>query len=152
MDISPAVYIGFAATVFGGAGLKVVESLLSKSKDKADDAREIRDELRLEISALREQVKENSATQDELEKEIESWRGKYYELFVEHARVQNELTNAIQQIKDYAERARKNAELAKETAVQATLDRNAVRSAETARSDAAKAEQSALDHRKGDAV
>lgn len=49
--------IAAIAAVFGGAGLKLVESLVNKSKVKVDVATQIRDELRVEIGSLRKELK-----------------------------------------------------------------------------------------------
>jgi len=70
--VDPA-WIALIATVCGGVGLKVVENWLGRSKVKIDDAAQIRDELRLQIAALRE---ENAACEADRDK----WRKEYYDL------------------------------------------------------------------------
>lgn len=63
--------IAAMAAIFGGAGLKVVESILTKSKDKADVATQLRDELRVETGTLRKELKE-------VERRLDSSREAYY--------------------------------------------------------------------------
>jgi hypothetical protein len=46
-------WIALIGTFFGGAGLKIVESFLSKGQGKVDAATAMRDELRKESTALR---------------------------------------------------------------------------------------------------
>lgn len=70
-DVNPWIALG--GTVFGGAGLKIIERLLIKSKEKDDTALQMREELRQEVKALRESLYA-------VEKELTSWRDKYYKL------------------------------------------------------------------------
>lgn len=73
MSLDPAV-IALVGTLFGGIGLKLVETWLGRNQVKIDDAGNIRNELRLEITALRI---ENS----DLEKDVDVWREKYYRTY-----------------------------------------------------------------------
>lgn len=66
--------IALIGTVMGGVGLKVVEHYLGKSKVRIDDATQIRNELRLEIDALR-------AENRQLEVEVDKWREDYYNIY-----------------------------------------------------------------------
>lgn len=70
--LDPA-WIALIGTLCGGIGLKLLEHWLGKSKVKVDEASKIRDELRLEISSLREEV-------TKLEKEVNDWRSKYLDM------------------------------------------------------------------------
>jgi hypothetical protein len=70
--MDPAV-IALIGTVFGGAGLKAIESLLNRSKTQSDVASQIRAELRTDVQALRAEL-------DKLEKELDAWKAKYYDL------------------------------------------------------------------------
>lgn len=63
--------IALGAAVFGGAGLKIIESLLNRSKDKADFASQLRDELRVDIAGLREELLR-------VEEKLERSREMYY--------------------------------------------------------------------------
>lgn len=97
MAMDPA-WIALIGTVFGGAGLKAAEYWLGRSRVRVDDAKSIRDELRLEITAQREEIKQ-------LEVDALKWRDEYYNLRDKYVSLQTELTLALQKIKDEAEEA-----------------------------------------------
>ena len=82
-------------TIFGGAGLRLVEHWLSRNKVRVDDAARIRDELRLEVIAQREEIKQ-------LETDVDKWKGEYYNLRDKYIQIQTELTLALQRIKEEA--------------------------------------------------
>ena len=92
--IDPA-WIALIGTLCGGIGLKVAEHWLGKNKVKVDDAARIRDELRLEITAQREEIKD-------LETDVEKWRSEYYALRDKYVELQTELTLALAKIKQEA--------------------------------------------------
>lgn len=87
-------WIILAGTLFGGAGLKVVESWLSRKKIRSDDATVMRGELRDEIAALREQLTRAKVEEQVVEAEVEEWRGKFYDLRDTQIRTQTDLTLA----------------------------------------------------------
>lgn len=72
MTLDPA-WIALIGTLCGGIGLKVLEHWLGKSKVKIDDAARIRDELRIEITTQRTEIRE-------LEALVDKWRTQYYAL------------------------------------------------------------------------
>jgi hypothetical protein len=72
MDGNPTV-IALIGTVFGGAGLKIVESLLSRGKAESEVAASIRAELRTDVGSLRSEIRS-------LQTEVDTWREKYYVL------------------------------------------------------------------------
>lgn len=110
MALDPA-WIALIGTIFGGAGLKATETWLGKNRVRVDDAAKIRDELRLEITAQREEIKQ-------LETDVNKWRDEYYNLRDKYVALQTELTLALQKIKDEAnEAARQAAELHKKPPV-----------------------------------
>lgn len=92
MAVDPTV-VALVGTIMGGVGLKVVEHWLGKNKVKVDDASRLRDELRLEITAQREEIKQ-------LETEVDKWRKEYYDLFLKYTQLNTDLTIALQRIKD----------------------------------------------------
>lgn len=98
-SIDPA-WIALIGTLCGGLGLKITEHWLGRSKHKTDDAAKIRDELRIEITSQREEIKA-------LEVEVDRWRSDYYDLRDAHIKLQTELTLALQKIKDEAAQAEK---------------------------------------------
>jgi predicted nucleic acid-binding Zn-ribbon protein len=95
--MDPAV-IAVIGTVAGGVALKIIEHWLGRSKVKVDDAARLRDELRLEIAAQREEIKQ-------LETEITKWRNDYYDLRDKYMNLNIELQTALQQIKAEARAA-----------------------------------------------
>lgn len=113
--IDPA-WIALIGTLCGGIGLKVAEHWLGKGKVKVDDAARIRDELRLEITAQREEIKE-------LEQQVQKWQADYYDLRDKHIKLQTELMIALQKIKDQADEAEEQAkQIANEPPPTPTLD------------------------------
>lgn len=85
-------FVALLGTLFGGAGLKVVESWLGKAKERATEQQTIREELRKEIDNLRAQLEKGAAEEQRLETQIEDWRAKYYDLRDEKQQVVTELT------------------------------------------------------------
>jgi HAMP domain-containing protein len=83
VEVTPGL-IALIGTIFGGAGLKIIESWLSKSARKTDDAKEIRDELRLTITELRTEI-------SELEKSVDRWRTDYYAMRDEKIKLETRL-------------------------------------------------------------
>lgn len=73
-------YLALAGTVFGGAGLKLLESILGRSKRREDIATAIRTELRLELSTLRTEMEKFKQECYRLESEIDRWRTRYFAL------------------------------------------------------------------------
>lgn len=81
-------------TLFGGTVLAVVNKLLSRNKEKFDLASAIRNEIRKDNVDYRKEI-------DELNRRIESWQKKYYELEMELAKMKKIL---IQNGVDYPPR------------------------------------------------
>lgn len=66
-------FLALMGTIFGGAGLKIVEGLLNKSKTQMDVAAQIRSELRTDVQGLRDEIRK-------VEAELDEWKKKYYDL------------------------------------------------------------------------
>lgn len=98
-----AAWIALTGTVAGSVGLRVVEHFLTRNKVKVDDAARIRDELRLEITTQREEIKQ-------LEADAIKWRDEYYNLRDKYVELQTELTLALRTLRDEAEAAVSTAE------------------------------------------
>lgn len=90
--LSPA-WIALIGTLFGGVVLKVTEKYLGRSKEKKDDAKEIRAELRDTVKDQRQEIKD-------LEDEVNEWRSKYYDLRDSYMNIKTELTLALGSIKN----------------------------------------------------
>lgn len=98
-NLSPA-WIAVIGTVAGGVILKVTEKYLGRNREKKDDAKQIREELRLTVSDQKADLKE-------LEDEVNEWRSKYYDLRDSYVKIQTELTLALNNIKTEAVNAEK---------------------------------------------
>jgi archaellum component FlaC len=79
MSIDPA-WIALIGTLFGGVGLKVLENWLGKSKIKIDEASQIRDELRIQITNQTEEIRLLEAEVKKLTQDYYDLRDKYSEL------------------------------------------------------------------------
>lgn len=73
-------WIALAGTLLGGAGFKIIEHILGRSKRKDDTATSLRSELRAEVTELRAEADRLRDDTDALRKEIDIWRKKYYSL------------------------------------------------------------------------
>lgn len=100
MELDPTAILILIGTLFGGAGLKIIEKLINSPKQKIDDAAALRTELRTENLELKKEV----AT---LEAEVEKWRNQLYELKEQYTLLKVELEYALRRIKEEAERAEK---------------------------------------------
>ncbi|AIW02689.1 hypothetical protein SEA_EVY_219 [Streptomyces phage Evy] len=81
-------WIALIGTVLGGVGLKFVEHWLSRSKVRDDTAAQLRNELRTEIQGLKQEL-------NNVETDLDKWRGKYYELMDNFIKVKSELETAM---------------------------------------------------------
>lgn len=81
MDVA---WIALIGTVFGGAGLKAIESMLSRSSTKIDAAAAMREELRKDAQANRELLRQ-------LDKELDAWKEKYFILMQEYLEMKSDL-------------------------------------------------------------
>lgn len=77
-------WIALIGTIFGGAGLKVIEGVLTKGSKKVDAATAMREELRKESTALKEELRA-------VENELDSWKVKYFELFQDYIELKSML-------------------------------------------------------------
>lgn len=84
MSAWPDVLTAVIAAVSGGGLLKLVEAWLSRTKQKTEQDKQFRDELRAEAQSLREQIK---GLKDELktaEKELDEFKEKYWKIYTEY--------------------------------------------------------------------
>lgn len=90
--LNNSAFVALVGTIFGGAGLKLIEHYLGKAKERASEQATMRDELRKEINDLRAQV--NSAKEEErrLEGLLEVRTREYYDLRDEKQKVVTELS------------------------------------------------------------
>jgi hypothetical protein len=88
MQASQDAWIALAGTIFGGVGLEVIRRALAKSKEREDSATALRVELRGELTALK-------AETAAVEKELDHWKQKYYELFEKYVFIKVQYDAAI---------------------------------------------------------
>lgn len=93
MDFSNSqdALIALFGTIFGGAGLEFVRRVLAKSKEKEDSATALRNELRTELTALK-------AEMTAVEKDLDMWRQKYYELFEKYILIKVQYDSVLKQL------------------------------------------------------
>jgi t-SNARE complex subunit (syntaxin) len=101
--LSNPVMLALIGTLFGSAGLKIIEYWLSRAKIKEDTALQMRDELRKEIDRKsKDYLLEVDRLRIELtaaEKQVNEWRDKYYTLIEDFMRVKAEYSIAIEKVK-----------------------------------------------------
>jgi len=73
-------YAAAFAAIVGGAGVKILEKMMSKRSEQFSEGTKIREELRAEITVLRKEV-------DDTAKDVDIWRGKYYEQMDENLKL-----------------------------------------------------------------
>lgn len=86
-------------TIFGGAGLKIIESWLNRTKERATEAQTMREELRKELDGLREMLDKAAAEEKRLEDLVDDWREKYYNLRDEKQTLVTELTITLARLR-----------------------------------------------------
>lgn len=78
------IIVALGSAGIGGVLLKVGESWLTRSKEKSEHARALRDELRGEAATLRGEITALKAQLKEAEKELDDMRKKYWDIFTEY--------------------------------------------------------------------
>lgn len=86
--------LALLGTIFGGAGLEIIRRALSKSKEREDSATAFRDELRTELTQLKTEMMT-------VERELDMWRLKYYELYETYLRVKFQYEAVTRQLSDH---------------------------------------------------
>lgn len=79
-------------TLFGGAGLAIINKLLGHGKEKFDLSAAIREELRKDNTTYRKEI-------DELNRRLESWQQKYYENDQAHKKTIEKLELDVERLK-----------------------------------------------------
>lgn len=83
--------IALAGTIFGGAGLEFIKRWLGKAKEKDDTATALRNELRGELTSLKTELAG-------VEKELDEWKQKYYDVVEKYLTVKIQYENALRQL------------------------------------------------------
>jgi predicted RNase H-like nuclease (RuvC/YqgF family) len=76
--LNNAGFVALMGTIFGGAGLKIIEHQLGRAKARAADAAGIREELRKQIEDLRAELVRAEAEEQRLQGLVEELKDKYW--------------------------------------------------------------------------
>lgn len=79
-------WIALIGTVFGGAGLKIIEQILTRGQKGADTATQLRTELRAESAGLKEELRL-------VEKSLDEWKEKYFLLLQEYLELKSQIAH-----------------------------------------------------------
>ena len=91
-------WLALIGTIFGGAGLKSVDSWLGRSRVRQEQELSLREELRSEITSIREELAKSKVEELRLETELDAWKTKFYQQFVLITEKATELTIATNKI------------------------------------------------------
>lgn len=80
--------IALLGTLFGGAGLELIKRWLGKAKEKDDTATQLRKELRGELTSLKKEL-------SDVERELDEWKARYYEVMEKYLTVKIQYENAL---------------------------------------------------------
>jgi predicted phage gp36 major capsid-like protein len=86
-------WIALIATLFGGAGLKIIESVLARGQKRVDTATQLREELRREGEALKKDAAELREEIRKVEQELDAWKEKYFILLQEFLEIKSQLAH-----------------------------------------------------------
>lgn len=93
-------FMVLVGTLFGGVGLKLIETWLGRAKERVTEARFMREELRSEIDRLRDQLARADEEEARLDALVEDWRAKSYDLRDENRKLVTELTITLDKLKE----------------------------------------------------
>lgn len=85
--------IALLGTLFGGAGLEFIKRWLGKAKEKDDTATALRNELRGELTSLKQELAA-------VEKELDEWKAKYYDVVEKYLTVKIQYENLLRQMSE----------------------------------------------------
>lgn len=108
MSLEVSTFISDNATLlsalFGGAGVKLLDKLLSKRGDAFGEAVKIREELRTEIDTLRAEINTKRT-------EADAWRTKYWEQIEENIQLKSEIEDLKSDIEELKRQVTKIAQI-----------------------------------------
>lgn len=85
-ELMDPAWIALISTFLGGIGLRIAERVLARGQVRQDAATALREELRRESSALKEEVRL-------VEKELDLWKEKYFTLLQKYLELKAQLGN-----------------------------------------------------------
>lgn len=95
MSSWPEIAVALASAATGGGLLKIMESWLTRTKMKSEQDKQFRDELRTEAGILRIQIDAIKAELKQTEKELDEWKSKYWDLFLQYKTFQIEVSSLL---------------------------------------------------------
>lgn len=98
LDLTQIIIAGIS-TLLAGVGLKVVEKIAARTKNRQDAAAEIRNELRMQISDLRAEITDLKQELEDAQNDLDQWKAKYYELVDQLSKTRADLNIALTRIK-----------------------------------------------------
>lgn len=98
--MSEQTIIALIAALFGGGGLKALEHILNRNKERTDLATQLRDELRGEVNSLKEEVRT-------IDDDLDHWRKRYYRLLAHYHEVRSACIDGGIQVPRFEEDLRK---------------------------------------------
>lgn len=78
------VLVALVSALFGGGFIKIMEGWLSRSKQKSEQDKLFRDELRAEAEGLRKQLETLKNELKQAEDELDDFKKKYWQIYSEY--------------------------------------------------------------------
>lgn len=97
-------WIALIGTLLGGAGLKIIESFLSRGQKKVDTATAMREELRKESDSLKSDAAKLREEIRQVEKDLDAWKEKYFLLLQEYLEIKSQIAHALPKEEDKKEK------------------------------------------------
>jgi hypothetical protein len=91
MTAWPDIIVALISAITGGGLLKLADTWLNRAKQKSETAKQLRDEAREEASSLKNEVNYFKDKVKEKEREIDEWRTKYWDVFMQFKTFQLEV-------------------------------------------------------------
>lgn len=76
--------VALISALTGGGFIKLMESWLTRNKQKSEQDKQFRDELRGEAESLRKQIESLKAELKNAEKELDDFKEKYWKVYTEY--------------------------------------------------------------------
>lgn len=89
------VLVALVSAITGGGLIKILESWLSRQKQKTEKDKQFRDELRGEAEGLRKQLENLKKELKDTEKELDDFKEKYWKIFTEYKQFQLEVYSIL---------------------------------------------------------
>jgi chromosome segregation ATPase len=78
------ISVALVSALTGGGFIKIMESWLTRNKNKSEQDKQFRDELRAEAEGLRKQLDKLKDELRQAEKELDDFKEKYWKIYTEY--------------------------------------------------------------------